>query len=51
MKRKKKALKSNIKYAEPEKKNIIETNQNLSYLDYIEKNINEDGNCFYRCIS
>ena len=38
-KKKEKALDSNIKYKEP-KENKIETNQNLSYLDYIEKNIN-----------
>ena len=38
-KKKEKALESNIKYKEP-KENKIETNQNLSYLDYIEKNIN-----------
>lgn len=26
-------------------------NKNLSYQDYIEKNIYPDGKCFFRCIS
>ena len=50
-KKKKRALVSHIKYAETENKNNFEKNTNLSYQDYIEKNIIPDGNCFFRCIS
>ena len=51
--KRKKAKKSNTIYLDDkkEKSNVNSNKNNLSYLEYTEKNINPDGNCFYRCIS